>query len=160
MTVQIRKPVPKEPRSSDEIRYLYIEQLLAAIQAYQDEWDADLDSFLAGLSDEDRDEEWVQEMIAWAAETNNRCFEMEIFDAGEPAFIAENLFVFRFPKGYSLTKTELAILEAPDVVWSYPRVSIGLRDVLCHGNVEDPRWAVNANEWDDHLVVEVLLIDG
>jgi hypothetical protein len=158
VTVRKKKRAPV-PRSSEEIRFEYIMQLWDELQRHQDEWDEDLNKWVESLSSEDREQEFIQDMLSQAASSGNVCYEFELFDHAEIAFVAENYVIFRFPEGYGLTKRELAILESPDVVWAYPYVSIGARTCVSDSN-SDARWKISLDEWDNHMVIAVLLIDG
>jgi hypothetical protein len=149
--VSVRKKIKKRytPRSSEEIRYEYITQLWAELERRQDEDDQEMTDFLTTA---ERDNAAQETYLAYA---DRKEFTNEMVDAGD-CLMDANVFVFKMPKGYALTKRVLEFFEMPDVVWTSCVVHIGLGRPSINGGCFNEK----QDEWRDHLVIEVILVDG
>lgn len=110
--------------TSEDIRNRYIDDLRRTIAAERAADQADYEA--AGL-----------EAPVNGDGSRGRSFLGDIMGAGAFSWPCSNLCRFAYPPGFALTKSELGMFEASDVVWSYASVCVE----------------------DGQLYVEVLLVD-
>lgn len=155
----LKAKLRREPMSSDEIRCSYMLQLWDEMERLQAKVYTETDRWLTSLTAEDRQKSAVQIILNQMIESDGeREFMNELMDHGEPAWIAENVFVFRVPKYYACDGRLIDLIGTPDVCWSFPSVNIGITTHL--SDQDKDRFPVDHESWEGRLVVKVMLIDG